>query len=132
MAVSATVQDSCIVSASPLAFGTYSGTAVAAQTNISVTCTNSISYVVSLDGGTTSGGTPTARLMTNGTVTLAYNLFQNLSHATVWGNTSGTNTEAGTGTGSAQSITVYGLIAAGQYPAAGNYGDTITVTVTYS
>jgi len=49
----------------------------------------------------------------------------------VWGNTIGTNTVASTGTGAAQSFTVYGRIPSQTTPAPATYTDTITVTVTY-
>jgi len=49
----------------------------------------------------------------------------------VWGNTVGTNTVAGTGTGNSQSLTVYGNVPAQATPPAATYNDTITVTVTY-
>jgi spore coat protein U-like protein len=66
-----------------------------------------------------------------GSATLAYSLAQDSGHATNWGNTVGTDTEAGTGNGSAQSLAVYGQVAAGQYVAPGAYADTITATISY-
>ena len=63
--------------------------------------------------------------------TLAYSLFSNSAMTTNWGNTVGTDTSAGTGTGAAQTLTVYGKIPAGTAPAADGYSDTITATVTY-
>jgi len=38
---------------------------------------------------------------------------------------------AGTGTGAAQNLTVYGRIPASQFPGAGSYSDTVVVTLTY-
>ena len=49
----------------------------------------------------------------------------------MWGNTVGTNTIAGTGSGGSQSYTVYGRVPPQTTPAAATYTDTITVTVTY-
>ncbi|MBN6743443.1 spore coat protein U domain-containing protein, partial [Acidithiobacillus sp. MC6.1] len=63
--------------------------------------------------------------------TLSYGLFQDAAYTTNWGNTVGTDTKTGTGNGSAQALTVYGQIPAGQYPAPGTYTDTITATITY-
>jgi spore coat protein U-like protein len=48
-----------------------------------------------------------------------------------WGSTVGTNTESGTGTGSTQSLTVYGRVASQTTPNPGTYSDTIVVTVAY-
>jgi len=62
---------------------------------------------------------------------LAYKLFSNSGHTTNWGNTVGTDTVAGTGTGAAQSLTVYGQITAAQFVRPGSYTDTVTATITY-
>ena len=62
---------------------------------------------------------------------MGYRLFSNSGRTTNWGNTVGTDTVAGTGSGAVQSLTVYGQIPAGQYLRPGNYADTITATITY-
>ncbi len=64
-------------------------------------------------------------------VLLNYGLYQNATHATNWGTTTGTDTVPGTGNGAAQVLNVYGQIPAGQLIAAGSYADTITATITY-
>ncbi|NMG35433.1 fimbrial major subunit CsuA/B family protein [Azoarcus sp. TTM-91] len=128
--VTATVLANCIVSASPLAFGNYSSLQLDATTTVTVTCTSGTTYNVGLDAGIGSGATVTTRRM-SGVGTLNYTLYSDSARTTVFGNTVGTNTVAATGTGSAQPLTVYGRIPGGQYPAAGSYTDTITVTVTY-
>ena len=51
--------------------------------------------------------------------TVAYGLYQDSAHTTNWGKTNGTDTESGTGNGSAQTLTVYGHIAAQTTPAPG-------------
>ncbi|HEX5279902.1 MAG TPA: spore coat U domain-containing protein [Micropepsaceae bacterium] len=130
--VTATVAATCIISGSNLAFGSYSGAAINAQTTVSVTCTNGTSYNVGLNAGTASGATVTTRAMTGpSSATLNYAMYQNNTHTTNWGNTVGTDTVSGSGNGSAQSLTVYGVLAASQYPTPGSYSDTITATVTY-
>src|SRR5947209_15357512 len=114
--VTATVQATCLISASNLGFGTYSGSAIATTTTMSVTCTNGTTYNVGLNAGTASGATVSTRQM-GGTVAgslLNYGLFQDSGHATNWGNTVGTDTVAGTGNGAAQSLTVFGQIPATQ------------------
>jgi spore coat protein U-like protein len=69
--------------------------------------------------------------MTSGANTVNYTLYSNSGRTTVWGNTVGTDTQAATGNGSAQSYTVYGRVPSQAAPAPGTYSDTITVTVTY-
>lgn len=131
--VSATVQATCTVSASPLAFNTYTGSQVDATTTMEVTCTNTTEYDVGSNAGGGSGATVSARKMTDaGTNTLGYALFSNAGRTANWGNTVDTDTVAATGNGSAQTHTVYARIAGAQYVTPGTYNDTITVTVTYN
>lgn len=132
--VSATVVNKCTVTASPLNFGGSVGlliSAVAATTTLGVQCSNGTPYNVGLNGGQNSGGNINARKMVLGANSIGYQLYQNSGRTTVWGNTVGTNTVAGTGSGNTQSLTVYGGVPAQITPPAGTYSDTITVTVTY-
>jgi spore coat protein U-like protein len=135
--VTATVLQTCSVSASDLAFGginVVQNTETDATTTIALTCGSGVNYSVGLDAGQGSGSTTTTRLMTNtgGSGTLAYELFQDSGHSTNWGNNPGIDTDPSTGTGSQQSLTVYGVVPAGQQSTPyGTYGDTITVNVYY-
>jgi spore coat protein U-like protein len=130
--VTATVQATCLISATNLAFGTYTGAQTDATSTISVTCTSSTPYNVGLDPGTATGATVTTRRMSGpGGALLGYALYRDAAHTQNWGNTVGTDTASGTGTGSAQSLTVYGRLAASQYVTPGAYADTITATISY-
>lgn len=135
IAVSATVQASCTVSATPLAFGNYnplSSTPLDATSTITVNCTTGTSYTVGLNAGGTSGATVTTRQMLQSANALNYSLFRDSGHATNWGNTPGTDTPASVvATTSAATTTVYGRIPALQNVPAGNYTDTVQVTVNY-
>jgi spore coat protein U-like protein len=130
--VTAVVAKDCTVTATNLAFGTYTGAQVRSTSTITATCTSSTTYTVGLNAGTATGATVTNRSMTGpGSALLHYSLFNNSGYTTNWGNSSATNWVAGTGNGSAQPLTVYGQIPAGQYATPGSYADTITVSVTY-
>lgn len=130
--VTANVTATCQIAATNLAFGSYAGVQTDATSTITVTCTNTTPYNVGLDAGTSTGATVTTRAMTGpGGATLGYALYSDGARTVNWGNTVGTDTVAGTGTGSAQTLTVYGRIPAGSLPAPGAYTDTITATVTY-
>ena len=131
IAVSATVLSFCTISASPLAFGNYSNVVLNATTSLAVTCTVGTTYNVGLDLGQGSGATTAVRRMTLNTGTLAYALYSDAARSVVWGNTVGTNTVAGTGNGTAQTLTVYGQIPGSQAVAPGAYVDTVTATITY-
>ena len=69
--------------------------------------------------------------MANGAQTITYGLYQDAARSNPWGNTIGTNTAAGTGTGSNQALTVYGRVGAQTTPSRGTYSDSVVVTVTY-
>ncbi len=56
---------------------------------------------------------------------------QSQRRASRWGASLDIDTVKGTGTGSPQTINVFGRVAAGQTAAPGPYSDTITVTITY-
>jgi spore coat protein U-like protein len=129
MGVSATDLSLCTVVAGTLAFGNYQSTAISASTTLTVLCTATTPYTISLGGGSTNGGTQSARLLYNtlAATTLAYSLYEDSGHVTPWT----TNTVAGTGTGLTQTINVYGGIAGGLYAAPGAYSDSVAVTLTY-
>lgn len=122
-----------ITSTSSLDFGTQGvlTASIKAQANIAVLCTDATPFNVGLDAGSTPGGSVSTRLMGNGADAAAYQLYSNAGHSTAWGNTAGTDTVSGTGTGAPQSLTIYGQVLAQTTPAPGTYADTITVTITY-
>ena len=130
--VTATVVATCVVSATPVAFGIYGTAQLDSTGQVTVICVNGTSYTLALDAGTGSGASLAARRMTGPTgQTLTYSLYQDSSRSSVWGDVVGTNAMAGTGSGIVQVITMYGRIPASQYPSAGVYSDTVAVTLTY-
>lgn len=136
--VTATVVAGCKVDASggTVAFGNYDPTAASDTTangSLSVTCTNGTDYQIELDQGAATGATVTTRQMKDsGSNYLPYALYRDASHSLNWGKTDGTDTLGGqTGTGTAQTIPVYGVLPAGATAPAGSYSDTVNVTVVY-
>jgi spore coat protein U-like protein len=108
---------------------------------LTVQCTPLTPYTIALNAGAnaSTGSDVTTRRMKNvdSLVTtnnyVGYQLYSNLTHTSVWGTTTNTNTVAGTGLGINQTYTIYGRITnlAGNNPATGNYQDTVTATITY-
>jgi spore coat protein U-like protein len=135
LSVTGSITATCQVNASSLAFGAYNPILNAnldVTGTVSVTCTNATPYNVGLNAGTGTGATITNRKMTSGANTLTYQVFRDAARTQNWGNTVGTDTVVGTGSGAAQPITAYGRIVLGQTTAkVGNYTDTVTVTITY-
>ncbi len=60
--------------------------------------------------GSVSGSTIATRLLSSGTANVQFQLYTNSTYTTVWGNSIGTNTVSGVGTGSAQALTVFGQV----------------------
>jgi spore coat protein U-like protein len=126
------------VTATDLAFGAYTaqtGSPLQGQTLLRATCTPGSTYNVGLNEGATSGATINQRQMkpTSGTGTqnLNYQLYSDSARSVIWGNTPGTNTVTGVGTGLAVDHTVFGAIPGSQVVPAGAYEDTITVTISF-
>ena len=130
---SATVITSCNVNATTHSFGSpgFLTSNVDATSTLTATCTSATPYNIGLNAGTGTGATVTTRKMTNGSTTINYSLYTNSSRTTVWGNTVGTDTVSGTGSGLGQNITVFGRVPSQTTPAPATYSDTIVATVTY-
>lgn len=130
--VTATVAATCVISATNLAFGTYAGVQTDSTSTLSATCTNTTPYTIGLSVGAAVGATATTRSMTGPSAALlGYTLFRDSARILNWGFTAGIDTASGIGSGAAQSVTVYGRVAAGQYVLPGAYTDTITATITF-
>jgi spore coat protein U-like protein len=131
--VSVTLQASCSVSASPLSFGTAGPLTanIDATTNLSITCTYTTPYSVALSAGNAPGATTSTRAMTNGSGEVFYSLYQNSARTLNWGSNLGVDTVAGSGTGSPQTLAVFGRTPPQTTPAVGDYSDSIIVTVSY-
>jgi len=132
-----TITADCRVSSSPnLAFGS-SGvwtSAVTAQADLEVQCTNGTEYQIGLASANASGG---QRRMKHGTAAeyINYDLFTDAGLTDPWGDTVDIDTNGHAtrlvGNGQAQVQTVYGRVPVQTVSQPGAYSDTITVTVTY-
>lgn len=131
LAIGARVDPVCTLGTQAVAFGPFSGTQIDATGTITATCVNGTNYNVGLDAGTSAGATVTTRKMTSGANVLPYSLYSDNSRTVNWGNTVGTDTVAGVGTGSAQNLTVYARLPAGTVPPPGVYSDTVQATITF-
>lgn len=136
--VTATVTSTCSITAGTLAFGNVdvtSGNNVDTSTTINVTCTSGTDWEASADEGLGEDATLAIRQMTDGDDnTLDYILSTQSDYSDIWGDgVDTTELVTGTGTGSAQTPTIYGRVLSGQSTApTGAYSDTVTVTVTYN
>lgn len=129
--VTLTVSAACSVTAEPLAFGTVSAfdANIDASSPTTVKCTPGAPYTVALDNGLNHGGTTQRKLKsTTSATTVNYNLFTDSARSTAWG---GATMLTNTGNGSDQAATIYGRVPVQTAVGAGDYKDTVTVTVTY-
>jgi spore coat protein U-like protein len=132
--VTLVVQGACsLQSAATLGFG--SQTSISSNLDVSsaigVVCTSATPYTIGLNAGAGSGATVASRLLTNGSATIPYAIYQDSGRTQVWGVTAGVDTQSGVGTGLVQSYTAYGRVAPVSNPTTGDYTDTVSVTVSY-
>ena len=139
----------CHVTTAPVSFGSYipsSTIATYSQGTVTVSCSGTLSldinYTITLSPGLYSDNNYSNRQMSSGNSYLSYQLYLDSAYTSIWGDgTGGTSDQTGIclitvldeliPCGSP--YTVYGEIPPLQRSATpGNYGDTITVTVSYS
>jgi spore coat protein U-like protein len=132
--VSVVVDQSCIVSTSPLVFATYNPFASTPDDStgtVTIQCGVGSVVTIGLDCGTSCSGT-NAYLHSGVGGLLPYSLYQDGSHTTPWGNTPSTQLAPPTiSSTSPHPYTVYGRIAAGQTASPGTYTDTVVATVNF-
>ncbi len=140
----------CSINSASLSFGTYNPLSSTPLSNnsasLTVTCSNGTGSgaatpnpSIALSSGSAASFSP--RTLKSGSNSLNYNVFTESSYTTVWGDGTGStatrsvtvNSPTGKATSSnSTSLTLYGRIPSGQLnAAAGNYSDTLTITVTY-
>ncbi len=136
LTVNATVVSNCTVAAATLNFGTTIVATIAANIDVSttfnVTCANTVPYSVDLGVGTGPAPTFANRQAKQGANVLNYSLYLDNARTQVWGdNTGGTVHATGTGSGAAQSLSVFGRLFPQSATATGAYTDAVTITVNF-
>jgi spore coat protein U-like protein len=143
LTVTLTVTAACTINATTLAFGSTDGIslttiAVTASTTVSVTCTSGSPFTIGMGQGSNYGSGN--RNMASGGNLIPYGLYTDPAWTDAWTTTTENNgcsgpansCYVGTGTGSAQSVTIYGKVPTmATAPAAGSYTDTVLMTITY-
>ncbi|HEV2867255.1 MAG TPA: spore coat U domain-containing protein [Allosphingosinicella sp.] len=130
--VNGSVSPTCSVSSGTLGFGTYASASAALSTaTVSVNCSSGAPYQVSLGPGQNVSSS-VRRMAGPGGSFLTYQLYSNSLRTLAWGDGTALGAKVnGTGSGSAQSLTVYGRVPAGQSVRPGSYSDSVLVTVDY-
>lgn len=139
--VTATVSAGCSVQHGTLTFPAASGlsSAVTAVGSLGVQCTNSTPYSVSLDLGSYASAGQRRMYSAATSAYVSYNLYTDAADTSPWSVTTSAATctngagscYLGTGSGTSQSIPIYGQVPPQGTPAPGLYSDVVTVTATY-
>ena len=135
--VSVTVAVNCTMTAGTLAFGSYdpvganAAAALDASGTFTVACTKGAAGVT-IDLGQ-GGNYSSGRRMTFSSSYLSYQLYSDSNRSAIWGSTSGGSAINVSPPASSAPVTytVYGRIPPGQDIAAGNYSDTVVMTVNF-
>ncbi len=134
--VSATVNKTCTITTTAVAFGVYdpvvtnASTALDAAGTIVVTCTKGAGTRIDLGLGANAAGS--VRRMTGGGDFLTYELYTDSGRTTVWGSGAGAgNTIGAAPSKAARTVDVYGRVAAGQDVSAASYTDTVVATINF-
>ena len=138
----ATISANCNVFTTTMNFGSAS-TAISSNIDSTATitaqCSNTTPYSIGLDNGTNVSGSQ-RRMRLGATANyISYNLYTDAARSVSWLATTSTTSCTGganscvlaTGTGANQNVTVYGRVPSQTASAAGNFSDTILITVTY-
>lgn len=134
LGVSITIDATCAISSvSDVAFGSVGllNADIPSTGSFDVECTSGTTYSISLGVGNGTGATVAQRYMSFGAHTVEYSLYIDAGHTQLWGVTIGSDTVAGTGDGTPQTYTVYGLVPSQSTPPAGTYNDTVVISVDY-
>lgn len=124
------------LAATDMDFGShvFTDTNITSSSTIKIQCTSGNTFNVGLSAGTnpsTAGDITTRRMKGAGTNYVPYQLYKDSGYTTAWGNTSTDGWQTATGTGTLQTLTVYGKATPATTVPAGSYADTITATVTF-
>ena len=137
LSVSASVVNNCTISTTALAFGSYDPVVTNAAANldatgtVTVACTKGASSSIGLNLGSNASGS-TRRLNDGSGNFLTYEVYQDSSRSTVWGNSGAALlTPAAAPSKAARDFTVFGRVPGNQDIPAGSYSDTITATVNF-
>jgi spore coat protein U-like protein len=106
------------------------------STSLAVTCTSTTPFRVGLGAGLGAGATTTNRKMTRTSApfsTIDYSLYRDNNPALNWGNdtSTGSDTQNGSGSGSAATYTIYGRVPPQSTPQPGDYQDTVVLSVVF-
>jgi spore coat protein U-like protein len=140
--VTATVISSCTIATTGITFGNYdpvvanTTTPLDANGSVTVACTAGAATTIGMGQGTNLDPTSTAgipvRRMVSGANHVRYDLYQDATRATIWGDVGTTAAMTYNSVSfAAQTFPIYGRMPAAQDVQTGAYTDTVTATIQF-
>lgn len=137
----ATISANCNIGVSTMNFGSVSSISANIDSTATITaqCTNTTPYSIGLNNGANASGSQNRMRLGATTNYINYEIYTDSARTHLWSTTTSTTSCTGgtstcvlaTGTGSNQTVTIYGRVPAQSLPAAGTFTDTVVVTVTF-
>jgi spore coat protein U-like protein len=141
LGVSAAISDTCEVSTTAVAFGTYDPLSATdhdiGTAKVTMTCTTGSAPKVGLGQGANAftGSTdllPLRQMKSTGNYLLRYYLYSNAGYSTVWGNDTTALNPGAAGDGASHDLLIYARIPKAQnVHTAADFADTVSVAVTF-
>lgn len=133
MPVRATVINGCTVSALPLVFMVPVPTNlnVDSSTTVTVACTPNIPFTVDIDTGLYANGINRRVFNAAASAYINYDVYRDPPRSQVWGTGGAKNVTGNSGITGVVVLPVYGRLASSTKLKAGNYSDTLTVTISF-
>ena len=140
--VTAKVLSSCTIATTGISFSNYdpvvanNTTPLDANGAVTVACTAGATTTIGMGQGANQAGASTAamplRQMASGAHRVRYDLYQDSTHATIWGDVGATSAMTYNSTSmAAQTFPIFGRMPAGQDVQTGAYTDTVTATIQF-
>ncbi|MFM5885436.1 MAG: spore coat U domain-containing protein [Novosphingobium sp.] len=133
MPVRAQVINGCTVNALPLIFTVPVPTNlnVDSSTTISIACTPNIPFTLDIDNGLYANGINRRVFNATANAFINYDVYKDPPRSQVWGTGGAKNLTGNSGITGLVVLPVYGRLASSRNLKAGNYSDTLTVTISF-
>ena len=133
MPASATIINGCTVNALPLIFNVPVPTNlnVDSSTTITIACTPNIAFTLDIDTGLYGTGINRRVFNAAANAYINYDVYKDPPRSQVWGTGGSKNLAGNSGITGVVILPVYGRLASSSKLKAGNYRDTLTVTISF-
>lgn len=129
------VQPGCALLTRPLVFVAPSATAAVvldATANLTITCTPNTDFAITIDRGLNGTLLVNRRMVSASTgATVVYDVYRDPARLLAWGATTLTDVNGNSGLGAPLDVPIYGRVPAAALIAAGDYQDTLTVSLAF-